>query len=337
MKGPLPYSCFFVAVLILASCEGSHTESSDVGSQPEPTPLVVTKGLAQESGPCSVTLDCEGDVNSREALCGKLTAEDGSVWALPAPISDGQPALDVFNECTGGGANSDYESELTPTILSEDGDEITAFLFGDNYFEFYVNGQFMGRDAVAFTPFNSHVARYRVDYPVTYAVSLVDWEGYLGVGLEDQQERIHIGDAGFIATFSDGTVTNEDWKCRAFYVAPLDDPECLVLDANGNLDSSGCPRTDDTVSCVSNDPTNTCRGAHLPLPNDWMSPDYDDSGWLPATIYTADEVTNAAGFRNYEDTLFSGAQFIWTSNLNLDNHVVCRLTVDFLPSEPGDQ
>ena len=40
-----------------------------------------------------------------------------------------------------------------------------------------MNGQFMGRDAVAFTPFNTHVARYRVDYPVTYAVSLVDWEG----------------------------------------------------------------------------------------------------------------------------------------------------------------
>ena len=43
--------------------------------------------------------------------------------------------------------------------LSEEGEEVTAFLFGDNYFEFYVNGQFMGRDAVAFTPFNTHVAR----------------------------------------------------------------------------------------------------------------------------------------------------------------------------------
>ncbi len=269
MKGTLPSSCFFGAVLMLASCEGSHTESA-VGSE---------------------------------------------------------PALDVFNECTGGGANPEYESELTPTILSEDGEEITAFLFGDNYFEFYVNGQFMGRDAVAFTPFNSHVARYRVDYPVTYAVSLVDWEGYLGVGLEDQQERIHIGDAGFIATFSDGTVTNEDWKCKAFYVAPLDDPGCIVIDEHGNLDSSGCPSTDDTVSCISNDPTNMCRAAHLPLPNDWMSSEYDDTAWLLATIYTADEVTNADGFRNYEDTLFAGAQFIWTSNLGLDNHVVCRLTV----------
>jgi len=275
MKGTLPYFVF-AAVLILATCEGRSTVEVSVTT--EATPLVITQGVAQQTGPCSVTVDCEGGGNIREALCGELTADDGSVWVLPAPISDGEPALDVFNECTGGGANPDYESDLIPTILNEEGEEITAFLFGDNYFEFYVNGQFMGRDAVAFTPFNSHVTRYRVDYPVTYAASLVDWEGYLGVGLEDQQDRIHIGDAGFIATFSDGTVTNEGWKCKAFYVAPLDDPGCIVIDEHGNLDSSGCASTDDTVSCISNDPTNTCRAAHLPLPDDWMSPEFDDPG-----------------------------------------------------------
>lgn len=327
MRILLPGSFSLILLLALVGLQGKPLESRETSQEgPTPSPLVVTQGVAPESGPCSVTVDCVGGGNIREALCGELTAEDGSVWALPAPISDREPAVDIFNECDGGGANPNYEMELITEILDEEGQDITAYLFGDNYFELYVNGEFMGRDAVAFTPFNSHVARYRVEYPVTYAVSLVDWEGYLGVGLEDQGERIHIGDAGFIARFSDGTITNEDWKCKAFYVAPLDDPDCLQLDANGNLDSSGCPSTDDTVSCIGNDPTRMCRAAHLPLPDDWMSPDYDDSGWLPATTYTADQVTNAAGFRNYESTLFAGAQFIWTSNLNLDNHVVCRLT-----------
>ena len=62
-----------------------------------------------------------------------------------------------------------------------------------------------------------------------------------------------------------------------------------------------------------------------------MSPDYDDSGWLPATTYTADEVTRSPGFRNYEDTLFRDAEFIWTRNLGLDNLVACRATVDAPP------
>ena len=46
-----------------------------------------------------------------------------------------------------------------------------------------------------------------------------------------------------------------------------------------------------------------------------------------ASTYTADDVTNAEGFRNYENTLFSGADFIWSSNLELDNQVVCLATV----------
>jgi hypothetical protein len=58
-----------------------------------------------------------------------------------------------------------------------------------------------------------------------------------------------------------------------------------------------------------------------------MSPDFDDSGWLQAKTYTADEVTGSPGFRNYEDTLFKDAAFIWTQNLRLDNLVVCRVTV----------
>ena len=264
---------------------------------------IVTQGVAQTRGPCAVTVECRGGGNIREALCGEIIADDGSVWAVPSPITDGATPVDVFNECTGGGANPDYEADLETQIIDGTGDgaggvEITAHLFGDNYFELYANGAYVGRDAVGFTPFNSHAARFQVTYPVTYAALLVDWEGYLGVGLEDTRDRFHIGDGGFIATFSDGTATDETWKCKVFYVAPLDDAGCVAFDERGNADSSSCPSEDAAVSCIENDPARTCRALHLPLPDDWMRPDFDDSAWLPARTYTADEVTGSPAFRN---------------------------------------
>lgn len=290
--------------------------------------MVVTRGIAEERGACSVTIDCPVEGNVREALCGTITADDGSRWAVPGPVTDGATLVDVYNECAVGGDNPKFESELETMVLDADGDVVTATLFADNYFELYVNGHYVGRDAVGFTPFNSHAVRYQVGYPITYAVLLVDWEGYLGIGLEDQRDRLHIGDGGFIAAFSDGTVSHGKWLCRAFYVAPLDDPSCVIVDENGNPDSSGCPSTDEAVACRTTDPETSCQAAHFALPSDWMSPDYDDSGWLPATTYTADQVTTAPGFRNYEHTLFREAEFIWTNNLNLDNLVVCRTTVE---------
>lgn len=51
-------------------------------------------------------------------------------------------------------------------------------------YELFVNGTFVARDAIAFTPFDSSVVRFKARYPITYAVKLVDWEGHIGVGLE---------------------------------------------------------------------------------------------------------------------------------------------------------
>ena len=65
-----------------------------------------------------------------------------------------------------------------------------------------------------------------------------------------------------------------------------------------------------------------------------MSPTHDDSGWSPSVTYTADDVTRSPAFRDYEETLFQGAEFIWTKSLKLDNLVVCRATVAS-PSEPA--
>lgn len=326
------HGAMFCATVLVVGCAEKPQQASEPDANPS-LPFVVTQGVGKTISECPPAADCRGGGRTREVHCGEITDDEGYVWPLPGPVSDGSPAVDLFDDCIGEGHNPDYETQLVTQVIDDEGSEITAYLFGDNYFELYVNGEFAGRDAVGFTPFNSHVARYQVEYPITYAALLIDWEGYLGVGLEDWGEgKIHIGDGGFIARFSDGTATDGTWRCRTFYVAPLDDPSCLVVDAESNPDSSGCPSTDDSVACISNDFMNTCRAAHFPLPEDWMSPEYDDSGWSPAVTYTADDVTGAPGFRNYEDTLFQGAEFIWSTGLELDNLVICRATVE---SPPG--
>ena len=305
-----------------APAEETMEESSDSA------PLTaITTGIAQNIYAGEVTVECNSN-DYRTGNYGELTDENGHVWMVPADVAGGFTNVDVYNDCTGSGEN-DYEAELETQVIDEGGEVITAYLFGDNYYEMYVNGTFAGRDAVPFTTFNSHAAQFQVEYPITYAFLLVDWEEYNGIGMEELRGSPHMGDAGFIATFSDGSMTGADWVCKAFYISPLDDGgSCLTFDENGNADSSACNSTDSSVSCVSNDPESTCNAYHEELPADWMMPDFDDSGWQAASTYTADDVTNQVGFRNYEDTLFAGADFIWTSNLVLDNNIVCRTTID---------
>jgi len=49
----------------------------------------------------------------------------------------------------------------------------------------------------------------------TIAVKVIDWEENLGLGSENNRgKKFHPGDGGFIASFSDGTVTNDKWKAQ---------------------------------------------------------------------------------------------------------------------------
>ena len=297
-------------------------DAAPAGEDTEEQLVAFSVGLGSSSQ-CAVTSLCGG--NARIGLCGQVTDTEGALWQVP-PIAGGFANVDVSNSCSASSSGS-YPGDLETQIIDAEGSEITAYLFADNYYEFYVNGVYAGRDAVNFTPFNSHAAQFQAAYPITYAVLLVDWEEYAGIGLEERGGDYHIGDGGFAAAFSDGRVTNTDWVCKAFYIAPLDDPSCVSFDANGNPDSSACPSSDQQVSCVSNDPEGSCQALHVELPSNWMAPEFDDSGWLPASTYTADEVTNSEAYRDYAGSLFAGADFIWTSNLDLDNLVACRITV----------
>lgn len=252
---------------------------------------------------------------------GTLTSEDGKKRMVPGPINEGAIAPDIFDTCIGTGDNPNYASQLQTVVIDKDGVEITGYIHADNYFELYVNGQYVARDSIPMTPFNSSVVRFRARYPMTYALIGIDWETHHGVGMEYAQ--YNIGDAGMIAYFSDGNGTHADWKADVFYIAPLQDPACVRVTPAGR-DSAFCLQTV-RPECAQKEPGKTCKALHFDIPSDWTSPKFNDTRWPNAVIWRPEEVTNQPAYMNYTK-LFGDAEFIWTRNLRLDNVVLARYT-----------
>ncbi|MBL8606699.1 MAG: hypothetical protein JNL38_05235 [Myxococcales bacterium] len=281
----------------------------------------ITDGLGVKTGggtgSCTPTEDryVDGDY-------GQITARDGRVFPVPAPVSSGATCTDLHNPCNGG-QNPDYASQLSTVVVDNDPDavEVTGYLYADNDFELWVNGKYICRDALTFVPFNSHVVRFKARYPMTIAIQAVDWEQSLGVGVELKNGSPNVGDGGIVARFVDDkgrvTVTSTDWRCRPYYVAPVDDPACVTPDR----DSSSCP----PAACVAKDPA-TCHGVHWTVPADWASPTYDDSAWPKASTYAATAIGPKTAY-TANAALFDGAEFVWSKNLLLDNLVLCRRTL----------
>ena len=303
------------AAAVLSACGDGDAPDSTVPPTPPPG-AVFSQGIAAETFSCgNLARQCSGSTGRFiEARCGFVQADDGRLLQVPTVPAEGPDPTDLYNSCSGDGDNPDYLEELQTVVVDADGEEITGYLFGDNYFELYVNGTIVARDPVGFVPFNSAAVRFKAKAPLTFAVKLVDWGTHLGVGME--YDRFNVGDGGFIARFSDGTETNAAWKCRTFYVSPLQDASCV----KPGPDTSSCP---EEPPCTDHDPA-SCRALHYPVPENWASVDFDDSDWPAASTYWARQVTNNRAYHDYDDK-FATAQFIWSHNLNQDNLVLCRV------------
>ena len=289
--------------------------ASALFAQESPDGGIVTQGLAVETFSCgNLATACTGTARRFiEARCGIVVARDGARLQVPTVPAGGPDPADLYNDCSGTGHNPTHLEDLETVVMDPDGEEVTGYLFGDNYYEIYVNGTIVARDPVGFVPFNSGVVRFKAKRPLTYAVKLVDWGTHLGVGME--YDRWNVGDGGFIARFSDGTETGADWQCRAYYISPLQDRSCV----GPGPDSSACP---ERPPCAERDPA-SCRALHFPVPEHWASPGFDDSAWHQASTYPASAVTNQRAYRDYTDK-FGSAHFIWSHNLDQDNLVLCR-------------
>lgn len=297
----------------------------------------VTQGLATPT-----TGNLYSCTNGRIAALGTITATDNTVWTVPAVTNftnNSFPfASNLYNECTGNlYANSTAAlaalngSDIV--TIDPNGEVITAYIFADNYFEMYINGIPVGKDNVPFTQFNSNIVRFKVIRPFTIAMLLVDWEERLGVGCETNGGfTYHCGDGGMVAVFKDANnniiaKTGSDWKAQTFYTAPIMNLTCPSEVGTSRL-SSSCSSADSNAGT-------SYYGLHWPRPANWTLATFDDTNWPAATLYsnTTIGVNNKPAYTNFTsifDDPIDDAQFIWSTNVVLDNEVIVRKTVSSL-------
>ena len=174
-------------------------------------------------------------------------------------------------------------------------DTIRAAVYADNWFVLYVNGEQVAVDSIAFLPHNVVSVDILPAYPMTIAVMARDnFDPRTGMEYANSQ----IGDGGLVIKFGDGTVTDASWKAR----------------------------------CVSRGPvggdTKNPRVESDPIPADWFTVGFNDGAWRAAKEYTEEEIGPK---QPYYDTDFSGAKFIWSDDLKLDNVVLFRKVVNAPP------
>ena len=101
-----------------------------------------------------------------------------------------------------------------------------------------------------------------------------------------------------------------------FYIAPLADVNCVTEVGTSRI-SSACSNT---ITSGAN-----AYALHWAIPSTWYASTFDFSTWPSATTFTEALVGPKAAFTNFSSQ-FAGSQFIWSSNLILDNVVILRYT-----------
>lgn len=330
---------FLMVTLLIVSCAEKKSKSKETAS---------TSKAAIYSGTASVTQGIATTVTEAIYTCergrktdvGEIMSTDGKKWTVPAPTNytniDFPFSADLFNSCEGKNYTTVEEAlshfdDSNIIEIDPEGEVFTAYIFADNYFEMYVNGVAVGKDKVPFTQFNSSIVKFKVQKPFTIAMQLVDWEEHLGVGCEANRGKpFHAGDGGLVAVIKDAentivATTNENWKAQTFYTAPIKDLSCVSEEGNyrysKNCDSQG---GQDGTSFYA---------LHWETPTDWMKADFDDANWPNATTYTnqtigVDNKPSYTNFTSIFDASENDAEFIWSTNVVLDNEVLVRYTVN---------
>ena len=214
--------------------------------------------------------------------------EDGA--APPPPQAQAQPAPGGAGpERRGGpGGKGGAGGGLVKAAMS---DTMKAEIYADNWFALYINGRLTVVDPIAFLPHNVVSVDLLPEYPMTIAIIAHD-NADPKTGLEYGN---HIGDAGLVLKFADGTVTDGTWKAKCIERGPI----------GGDIAN---PRVENE-----------------PRPEGWTLPDFDDSKWEAAHVFTEQEVNPKPPYYEHD---FKGAQFIWSKDLGLDNTVLFRKRIE---------
>ncbi|AWV96902.1 hypothetical protein [Arcticibacterium luteifluviistationis] len=334
------YFLLLVTLALAVGC-GNNTSkkaTSDLVKKSESSSYNGTASVSQGIA-TTITEDIYSCERGRKTDVGEITSTDGKKWTVPAQTNytnnDFPFSADLFNSCEGKNYATTKEAlsnfnDSNIIEIDKEGEIFTAYIFADNYFEMYVNGVAVGKDKVPFTEFNSSIVKFKVQKPFTIAMKLVDWEEHLGVGCEaNRGKAFHAGDGGMVAVIKDEqnniiTTTNENWKAQTFYTAPIIDLSCVSEDGNyrysKNCDTNG---GQDGTSFYA---------LHWETPTDWMKTNFDDSNWPNASTFTnqtigVDNKPSYTNFTSIFDDAENDAEFIWSTNVVLDNEVLVRYTV----------
>jgi tyrosinase len=147
--------------------------------------------------------------------------------------------------------------------------QITGYIYCDNYFEFYFNGELIKVDPITFTPHQAVRVSFTWDgvSPKNYAIMCMDFaspSGYEYTGTASAA----LGDGSLMAEFSDGTVTNKDWRV---FVASHGPTDASI--------SNGCSSSN----------LDACAVSIRAEPSLWQTNAAAGDGWSSATEYTAAE------------------------------------------------
>ncbi|WP_026231977.1 hypothetical protein [Neolewinella persica] len=327
-------------IVLMSNCAENKPKSTNTDTA-NTSDISIYKGTASVTqGLAKITAENIYKCNrGRKTDLGEIGSSDGKKWIVPANTNfqnDDFPfSTDLHNSCAGNTYSNaqDALSKLDGSDIIEidsDGALFTTYIFADNYFEMYVNGVAVGKDQVPFTEFNSSLVRFKAEKPFTIAMKLVDWEEHLGVGCEENRGKAyHAGDGGVVVVMKDEqnniiATTNENWKAQTFYTAPVKDLSCVEERDNVRY-SKDC---DDSGG----QDGSAFFALHWEIPLGWTMPGFDDTNWPDATTFSnetigVDNKSSYTNFTNIFDDPTNDANFIWSTNVVLDNEVLVRYTV----------
>ena len=228
---------------------------------------------------------------------------EAAAETLDITVEELQNALDG---ASGDGAEANSTTTETVTFQLE--------AWADNWFAAYLGDTLIVEDSVSITTersFNAETATFEASYPLNLNFILKDFKendtGLEYIGSNRQQ----MGDGGFIMQLTDMStgnvvaVSNGDWACTVIHEAPLD--KSCENESNPVAGTAPCGFTD------------------MGEPDGWKAADYGDSGWTATTAHSESDVSPKDGYD--EISWASSAELIWGPDLEINNIILCRVTV----------
>nr|MCH9740964.1 hypothetical protein [Campylobacterota bacterium] len=211
--------------------------------------------------------------------------------------------------------STNSSSEESNQSISQTLSQFKLEAWADNWFAAYLGERLIIEDSVSITTeksFNSETETFEGTYPLYLNFIIKDFKendtGLEYIGQANQQ----IGDGGFIMQITDLgrgkviAVSDEKMQCKVIHKAPLD--KACANEANPIAGEGSCLYSSEDE------------------PSDWKSSSFDYGSWTSAKVYSEDDVRPKDGYDNI--TWDADAKLIWSSDLELDNTLLCTLTVE---------